>query len=152
VRTLLGKQSLEFASWNQELHSFASRRTLVHLAANGSNEPKTTDAAQCTDVCFRRYAKNPFQNYLGFGRGFWQRKSGAFTGVSKRSVLGMRQYYGRLRSAKIILLPHKKNLKDVLISSLSIIFKRSCCPLLSIMRCARFARKATAPASLFKNL
>jgi len=30
---------LEFASWNQELHSFASKRTLVHLAANGSNEP-----------------------------------------------------------------------------------------------------------------
>jgi hypothetical protein len=39
VRTLLGTQSLEFASWNQELHSFASKRTLVHLAANGSNEP-----------------------------------------------------------------------------------------------------------------
>jgi len=38
VRTLLGTQSLEFASWNQELHSFASKRTLVHLAANGSND------------------------------------------------------------------------------------------------------------------
>ena len=46
VRTLLGTQSLEFASWNQELHSFASKWTLVHLAANGSNEPKLPDAAQ----------------------------------------------------------------------------------------------------------
>jgi len=46
VRTLLGTQSLEFASWNQELHSFASKRTLVHLAANGSNEPIVTDAAE----------------------------------------------------------------------------------------------------------
>ena len=44
-RTWLATQSLEFASWNQELHSFASKRTLVHLAANGSNEPKGTDAA-----------------------------------------------------------------------------------------------------------
>jgi hypothetical protein len=52
VRTLLGTQSLEFASWNQELHSFASKRTLVHLAANGSNEPNPTDAARRTSVCY----------------------------------------------------------------------------------------------------
>ena len=46
VRTLLGTQCLEFASWNQGLHSFTSKRTLVHLVANGSNEPKLPDAAQ----------------------------------------------------------------------------------------------------------
>ena len=43
--TLLGTQSLEIACWNQGLHSFASKRTLVHLAANGSNEPLLTVAA-----------------------------------------------------------------------------------------------------------
>jgi hypothetical protein len=37
--TLLGTQSLEFASCNQGLHSFASKRTLVHLAVNGRYEP-----------------------------------------------------------------------------------------------------------------
>ena len=47
--TLLGTQSLEFASWNQGLHSFASKRTLVHLAANGRYEPKLTDAAARTN-------------------------------------------------------------------------------------------------------
>ena len=56
VRTLLGTQSLEFASWNQELHSFASKRTLVHLAANGSNEPKVPDAAACTFLHEGRFA------------------------------------------------------------------------------------------------
>ena len=56
VRTLLGTQSLEFASWNQELHSFASKRTLVHLAANGSNEPILTDAAPGSKGIYVRYA------------------------------------------------------------------------------------------------
>ena len=40
MRTLLGTQSLEFAFCNQGLHSFASKRTLVHLAANGCYEPE----------------------------------------------------------------------------------------------------------------
>ena len=50
VRTLLGTQSLEFVSWNQELHSFASKRTLVHLAANGSNEPTPTECCDAANV------------------------------------------------------------------------------------------------------
>jgi len=38
---------LEFVSWNQELHSFASKWTLVHLAANGSNEPNPVIVFLC---------------------------------------------------------------------------------------------------------
>jgi hypothetical protein len=47
VRTLLGTQSLENAFCNQGFHSFLSKRTLVHLAANGGNEPIVTYAATC---------------------------------------------------------------------------------------------------------
>jgi hypothetical protein len=57
VRTLLGTQSLEFASWNQELHSFASKRTLVHLAANGSNEPILPTFCIAAKVRFREADK-----------------------------------------------------------------------------------------------
>ena len=39
VRTWFATQSLENAFCNQGLHSFASKRTLVHLAANGRLEP-----------------------------------------------------------------------------------------------------------------
>ena len=55
VRTLLGTQSLEFAFCNQGFHSFASKRTLVHLAANGSNEPKLPDAALCLNGGFSHF-------------------------------------------------------------------------------------------------
>ena len=37
-------QSVEHSFCNQRLHSFASKRTLVHLAANGSNEPSLPNA------------------------------------------------------------------------------------------------------------
>jgi hypothetical protein len=41
---------LEFAFCNQGLHSFASKRTLVHLAANGRLEPKLPNFCDVANV------------------------------------------------------------------------------------------------------
>lgn len=62
------------------------------------------------------------------------------------------QDHWRLRRVAITLLPHNIALTGLLISSFKSAFRRSLFPLLSIIRCARAARKAVAPASFFKAL
>ena len=62
------------------------------------------------------------------------------------------QNYWRRRKVVITRLPHNIALTGSLISSFKSAFRRSLLPLLSIIRCARAARKAVAPGSFFKTL
>lgn len=100
--TLLETQSLEFASWNQELHSFASKRTLVHLAANGSNEPTLINAAIPTNGGFSIAA---YVDSIDLRQRISQRYRRWFPAAEHAS--GMKREYGKeeLLSAETVTAP-----------------------------------------------
>jgi hypothetical protein len=61
------------------------KRTLVQIAANGSNEPRVPDAALCTNGRYHEFPKN-LQQLLGFCTGFVAASNEVFLVVLKRSI------------------------------------------------------------------